>query len=299
MTPPRVDAHQHFWSLARGDYGWLTPDLVPLWRDFGPDDLAPLLARHAIRASVAVQAAPTVAETLFLLDLADRSSSIAGVVGWTDLEGVHAPAQISRLARRRKLVGLRPMLQDLADERWVLRPALEPALRAMEEENLAFDALVRPNHLPHLHEFVAAHQDLTVVVDHAAKPTTRRRPARFAGFESWAADMTSLARFPNTWCKLSGLVTEAEVGAATDDFAPVVDLLLATFGPRRLLWGSDWPVATIACDYSEWFAICERLLAPLDREDLEAVLGGNATRCYRLASRIPELAHDNSPAGNP
>ena len=153
--------------------------------------------------------------------------------------------------------------------------------------------------LDDLHEFVAAHQDLTVVVDHAAKPTTRRRPARFAGFESWAADMTSLARFPNTWCKLSGLVTEAEVGAATDDFAPVVDLLLATFGPRRLLWGSDWPVATIACDYSEWFAICERLLAPLDREDLEAVLGGNATRCYRLASRIPELAHDNSPAGNP
>ncbi len=287
MTAPRIDAHQHFWTLARGDYGWLTPDLAPLYRDFGPADLAPLLARHSIAASVAVQAAPTVAETLFLLDLAARTPSIAGVVGWVDLESRDAAAQISRLARCEKLVAMRPMLQDLVDDRFVLRRSIEPAIRALVSERLAFDALVKPRHLPHLREFVLRHEDLTVVIDHAAKPTIRRGGKRFAGFDAWAADMTALARSPNTWCKLSGLVTEAEAGFSTRDLAPYVDLVLGAFGPRRVVWGSDWPVATIACEYHEWFAATEELLGSFGEEDLGAVLGGNAARCYRLHFEVP------------
>ncbi|MCY3002631.1 MAG: amidohydrolase family protein, partial [Planctomycetota bacterium] len=161
MTP-RIDAHQHFWKLERGDYRWLGPELAPLYRDFGPQDLAPLRARHRIDGSVAVQAADTVAETEFLLGLAERDASVLGVVGWVDLEAHDAPDTLARLAQHPKLVGIRPMLQDLPDERWILRESVAPALRALAELDLAFDALVKPRHLPHLVTLVERHPDLSI-----------------------------------------------------------------------------------------------------------------------------------------
>ena len=271
-----IDAHQHFWSLARGDYSWLTPALQPIYRDFGPDDLRPILARHDIARTILVQAAPTVAETRYLLDLAHRTDFVAGVVGWSELTAADAADAIDRLAGEAKLVGLRPMVQDIADDDWLLQPGLAPALDAMARAGLVFDALVLPRHLSRLRRVVERHPALLIVIDHGAKPEIR------AGkFESWAADIRRVAAAPNVFCKLSGLVTEAAAGWTDATLRPYVDHLLDVFGPARLLWGSDWPVVELAGGYDCWRAATDRLLASLDGEERAAILGGTAARVYR------------------
>ncbi|MDJ1157491.1 amidohydrolase family protein [Chelatococcus sp. SYSU_G07232] len=276
MTPPvLVDAHQHFWRLARGDYGWLTPDLAALYRDFGADDLAPLLDRHGIARTILVQAAPTVAETRFLLDEAARTRFVAGVVGWADFAAPDAADVIAGLAADPLLVGLRPMVQDIADDDWLLRPDLAPALDACVAHGLVFDALVLPRHLPRLLVFLARHPELTVVLDHGAKPTIRD-----GRLDPWRADMAAVAARPNTWCKLSGLATEAGPDWTVAALRPYVDHLLAVFGPERLLWGSDWPVVNLAGGYDRWREAALALVAPLGASERAAILGGNAARVY-------------------
>jgi L-fuconolactonase len=280
MKTPRIDAHQHFWRLARGDYGWLTPALAPLWRDCEPADLEPLLARAGIARSIAVQAAASAAETDHLLALAAHSPSIAGVVGWIDFE---SPQALDELARRRaqpRFVGVRPMIQDQADERWMLRPALRPVFEALERHALAFDALVRPQHLAALLELLERHPRLRVVVDHCAKPALREG-AGWPGRARWEERLRLLAR-AGCSVKLSGLLTEARPGAGADELAPFVEPLLQAFGPERVLWGSDWPVVLLAADYQRWWELSLQLLRGLSGAEQERVLGGNALRFYRL-----------------
>lgn len=272
-----VDAHQHFWRLDRGDYGWLTPALVPLYRDFMPEQLAPLLQRHGVAGTVLVQAAPTEAETRFLLDLADCTPFVRGVVGWTDLERPDAPDRVAGLAAHPKLAGLRPMVQDIADDDWLLRPNLAPALAAMAAHDLAFDALVLPRHLKRLAVLRDRHPDLRIVVDHGAKPAIRDR-----AFDAWAEDIAAVAADGRTSCKLSGLLTEAAPGAGAGDLRPYVEHLLACFGPDRLIFGSDWPVLMLAGPYGVWIAMVRGFLAGLDEAERVAVMGGNAARVYRL-----------------
>jgi L-fuconolactonase len=275
----RIDAHHHFWTLARGDYGWLTPQLGLIHRDFGPDDLAPILARHAIEGTILVQAAPTVAETEFLLAIAANTPFVKGVVGWADFAARDAEHAIARLAAHALLVGLRPMVQDIADDDWLLRPDLTPAFRALVAHGLVFDALVLPRHLSRLLALVDRHPDLAVVIDHAAKPFIRDRV-----LDPWRADMAALAARPQVMCKLSGLATEAAADWGVDDLAPYVDYLLAIFGPQRLIFGSDWPVVNLAGGYTHWLMAAEQLLARLDPSSRAAIFGGNAARIY-LARR--------------
>ena len=270
-----VDAHQHFWQISRGDYGWLTPALGPIHRDFGPADLAPLLARHGIGHTILVQAAPTSAETRWLLDLARSTPFVAGVVGWTDFEVPDVAGAIAALAADPKLVGLRPMVQDIADDDWLVRPALDAAFLAMIRHGLVFDALVLPRHLTRLARVLDRHPDLAVVVDHGAKPRIRDRD-----LDGWRRDLAAVAAHPRVVCKLSGLLTEAPEGAGIDVIGPVVDTLLELFGPRRLLWGSDWPVVNLAGGYDRWRAITADALAGLSTPERDAVLGGNAERVY-------------------
>jgi L-fuconolactonase len=270
-----IDAHQHFWRLGRGDYGWLTPELAPIFRDFGPGDLAPILSRHGIERTILVQAAPTLAETAFLLDIARTTPFIAGVVGWVDFDAPDAPDVVARLAGDPGLVGLRPMVQDIADDDWLLRPAHAPVFEAMVAHGLVFDALVLPRHLPRLARVLERHPELAVVVDHGAKPAIR------AGtIDAWRAGMSAVAAHPRTYCKLSGLVTEAPAGAGLDVLAPYVDTLLALFGPGRLLWGSDWPVVELAGGYDRWRALALGALAGLPPAAHAEVLGGTAERVY-------------------
>jgi L-fuconolactonase len=278
VTAPRIDAHQHFWSLARGDYGWLTPALKPIYRDFGPDDLRPYLDRWSIAGTVLVQAAPTEAETHYMLDVAARSAGmVRGVVGWTDFAVPDAPERVGKLAANSLLRGLRPMIHDIPDPRWMLGSALAPGLRAMQASGLRFDALVRPVHLPHLRRFVDLYPDLPVVIDHGAKPDIAH-----GGFNAWAAGMRALARETRVWCKLSGLATEAASGWQARDLKRYVDFLLAEFGDRRLIWGSDWPVVDLARGYDAWRQTTEELLAGCRPEGRECILGRNAIEFYGL-----------------
>lgn len=272
---PRIDAHQHFWRLARGDYGWLTPALGSIHRDFLPDDLAPLIAAAGIGRTILVQAAPSEAETLFMLDLARETAFIAGVVGWTDFSAPGAGDAVARLAADPLLVGLRPMLQDIAETDWVLRRECAPAFEAMIRHDLVFDALIQPRHLGVIREIARRWPMLSIIVDHGAKPEIA------AGrLDPWREGIAALAACPNVACKLSGLVTEA--GAAWDvaKLAPYADHLIACFGADRLLFGSDWPVSTLAATYSEWLDAAGVLAAPLGAAGRAALFGGNAARLY-------------------
>jgi L-fuconolactonase len=281
----RIDAHHHVWRLARGDYGWLTPDLAPIHRDFAPDDLAPLLASRDIGATILVQAAPTEAETRFLLDTARTAPFVAGVVGWTDLAAPDAPDRVAALAADPLLVGLRPMVQDIADDDWLLRPALRLGLDAMARHGLVLDGLVLPRHLPRLAAVAARHPDLRIVVDHLGKPPVREGRTEAGGIAPWRRDLAALARLPNLWAKLSGLATEAAPDWGIADLAPYGAAALALFGPRRLVWGSDWPVVDLAGGYARWWTATEALLADLPEADRAAVLGGNAADLYLARGR--------------
>ncbi|MBP1853045.1 amidohydrolase family protein [Rhizobium halophytocola] len=286
----QIDAHCHFWSLQRGDYGWLRaddPGLAPICRDFGPEDIATSLADAGRERLVVVQAAPTDAETAFLLSLADGHPEIAGVVGWTDLSAPDAATRITTLARARKLKGLRPMLQDLGQDDWILTAPQPNAISAMVEHGLRLDALVLPRHLDPLARFVERHPDLQVIIDHAAKP-----PLSAGGndhrHDLWRSGMQRLAAFPHVHCKLSGLLTEMdpaqcrEINTALAVLQPLFDDLLRWFGPTRLVWGSDWPVLRLAASYDFWADLTDRLLGDLDATDRRAILGGNAERFYDL-----------------
>ncbi|WP_420583730.1 amidohydrolase family protein [Ruegeria sp.] len=273
----KIDAHHHFWALARGDYGWLTPDLAPIYRDFTPDDMAPLLEAAGIGGTVLVQAAPTVAETEYMLSLADQTPFVKGVVGWVDFEAADASRQIGALAAHPALVGLRPMIQDIADPNWMLGTTLTPAFDALQQHGLTFDALTLPHHLGALQQLLTLHPQMRVVIDHGSKPLIHA--GEIAG---WADDMAALARDTGAWCKLSGLVTEAAQDWTIADLRPYVDHLLETFGPWRLIWGSDWPVCTLASSYQRWLDTTDTLLSALSDAERNAVLGGNAARAYNL-----------------
>ncbi|MBR0933087.1 amidohydrolase family protein [Bradyrhizobium jicamae] len=275
----RIDAHHHVWQLARGDYGWLTPDLVPLYRDYDLAELRPLLAAAGIEGTILVQAAPTEAETAFMLDIAGQADLVRGVVGWIDFDATDAVAGIEKVAAHQLLVGLRPMVQDIADDDWLLRPALAAQCDAMARHRLVFDALALPRHLSRLVQVVDRHPGLQFVLDHFAKPHLAT-----GEIAAWKDDVSRLAARPNIVCKLSGLVTEAAANWQIGDLSEAVDHVLEVFGPQRMLFGSDWPVVNLAGGYARWFAASEALLARLSPDEKAAIYGGNAARIY-LSSR--------------
>lgn len=272
-----IDAHQHFWRLARGDYGWLTPDHGALYRDFEPADLAPLMEAAGVERSVVVQAAPTLDETRYLLSLADRTPWIAGVVGWVDLERPEAPAVLAELSNAPVFRGVRPMIQDIPDLDWMLGSHLAPAFDALVAEDLVLDALVTPPHLSRLMSLLESHPELRVVIDHAAKP-----PIAAGLFDDWAGWMSRLARETGALCKLSGLATEAAEDWTPSDLRPYVDHVLGCFGAERVMWGSDWPVVELAGGYTRWRRATLALLDPLTPTERRAVLGGTAEEFYAL-----------------
>jgi L-fuconolactonase len=271
-----IDAHQHFWSIDRDDYGWLTPDLGTIYRNFQPDELRPLLAQSGVSQTILVQAAQSEAETLYLLDIAAKTDFVAGVVGWVDLEAENAPERVAFMAKK-GVLGLRPMVQDIADTDWLLRPALRPALEAMIAHDLRFDALIQPRHLLGLHAFMAAYPLLKVVIDHGAKPDIA------AGIiQPWADNLMALARETGAYCKLSGLITQAAADWKPEELKPFVTVLLDAFGSDRLIWGSDWPVLNLASNYGDWDRLTAESLSVLSNEERARIRGGNATRFYGL-----------------
>jgi L-fuconolactonase len=272
VVAPRVDAHHHIWRLERGDYQWLQAT-SPIYRDYDLDDLRPLLSE--ISATVLVQAAATEAETAFLLDSArDSGGLVRAVVGWTDLAASGAADRVFQLSGEPLLRGLRPMLQDIAEGGWILRPELRPALAAMSHTGLSLDLLIVPRHLPLVPELAQRQPGLRLVIDHGAKPAIAKH-----AFEPWASEIARAARESNAFCKLSGLVTEADPRWTEEDIRQYILHLLECFGPQRLMWGSDWPVVDMAGGYRKWRAVAESCV-PVDAAT--AVFGETARTFYRF-----------------
>ena len=275
-----IDAHFHCWQLARGDYGWLTPELAPIYRDVQVADWQRHAQAWGVTGGVLVQAAPTAQETAFLLQQAQANPAVLGVVGWIDMLAPDAMEQVAHCAAQPLLKGLRPMLQDLSDPDWILQPAIQPVLRAMAQSGLVLDALIKPVHLPRILALTQAHPDLTVVVDHGAKPLIEA-----TAMSAWAESMAQLAHQTNpdkVVCKLSGLWTEAPAGQPVEVVRPWCEALLTIWGPQRLLWGSDWPVLELAGSYADWRRWTADLLREWSPQEQADVLGGNARRIYRL-----------------
>lgn len=273
----RIDAHQHYWCIGRNGHEWPMPDLAAIHRDFVPPDLDREREALGIARTVLVQSQPNDADTDWLCDLAAHTSSIGAVVGWVDMKAPGAAGRIGELAGRRKLRGLRPMLQNLPAD-WILDPAAGPALAAMEAHGLVLDALIRPEHIGAIRQVATIYPGLNIVVDHAAKPHIADGLR-----EPWAAEIAALAEMPQLLCKISGLPTEARLSWKDDDLRFYVEHLIACFGPERLLWGSDWPVLLLAGDYRGWFDCVDRLTARLTAAERAAIFGGNAARIYRIA----------------
>ena len=271
-----VDAHQHFWDPARGDYGWLAPD-NPIHRVFGTADLRPRLVETGVDATILVQAAPTVAETDYMLGIARKTPFVLGVVGWVDLLAPDAGDELRRRAADLLFLGVRPMLQDIADPNWILQPALTPALNTIAAEGLVFDALILSHQLGVVTELAQRHPQLSIVLDHAAKPKLGEGDA----LDAWARGIEALAAQPNVTCKVSGLLTELGAHGTRDDIVRAVGLLFDHFGPGRLIWGSDWPVLTLAGNYQDWFDLTREAVAAREPSAVRAAMGDNAVRIYR------------------
>jgi len=265
-----IDSHVHLWRLGQNGCAWPTPDLKAIYRDFTLADVRRIVQPAGVDQLVLVQSQEDDSDTAWLLSVA-RDPLIAGVVGWTDFQKPDAPAQIGRHASNPSLRGLRPMVQD-RESGWYDDAALDPAFAAMTALQLVLDALVRPRHLPSLLRLALRHPDLSIVIDHAAKPVPD-------DLDRWSEQIELLARLPNVACKLSGLLTELPPGAPPRAAAPVFDHLWNIFGAERLIWGSDWPVLRLAGDYASWLEQCRQLVPSIHHQ---AVFDTNARRIYGI-----------------
>jgi L-fuconolactonase len=272
-----IDAHQHFWIYNRGEYGWIDETMASIRRDFLPPELMPQLAKNGFQGSVLVQVRQTLEETRWLLELAANNSFIRGVVGWVDLRSPRLRAELESFAANPKLVGIRHIVQREPDG-FLLQPDFLRGTSMLEEFDLAYDILIYARHLPIAAEFVKRFPRQRFVLDHLAKP-----PIKSGAVDLWARGMRQLASFPNVFAKVSGLVTEADWQAwKPEDIRPYLDVAFECFGPSRLMFGSDWPVCTVAASYRRAVELLKDYLAGYPVEDREAVLGGNAAKFWRL-----------------
>jgi L-fuconolactonase len=277
----RIDAHQHFWHYNPDEYGWIDESMSLLRRDFLPADLKPELNRAGFDAAIAVQARQTIEETKWLLDLAEASPFIAGVIGWVDLRSPNLRAELEDLARNPKLLGVRHIVQSEPDDRFLLQPEFLRGIRVLEEFNLTYDILIYARHLPVAAEFVRQFPGQRFVLDHLAKP-----PIKSGSLHPWSSGLRELGGFSNVFCKLSGLVTEADWKTwKPKQITPYLDVALESFGPERLMIGSDWPVSTVAGSYSEVMNVVMEYLSKYSEDVQNAMLGGTAEKFWKLGTR--------------
>ena len=276
-----IDAHQHFWQPGRGDYDWMPMDNATLARPYGPADLKPHLDAAGVAATVLVQAAATVNETEYMLGIADATDFVAGVAGWIDFENRDHRHHLNRLANVPKFKGVRPMIQDIADDDWMLRTDVQWAFQALADLDLTFDALGFPRHLANFLTILTRYPNLRVVIDHCMKPDIAGHGAD--AFRHWADGIARIADETGAYCKLSGLVTEAGADWTVENLRPYAAHVLDVFGPGRVMWGSDWPVCRLRGEYGDWRAAAETLTGDLSAGDRARVFGGTAAAFYRIA----------------
>lgn len=274
----QIDSHQHFWTYRPAEYPWISEDMALLRRNFHPADLDASAQTCGIDASIAVQARQCLEETQSLLDWAEQGNRIAGVVGWLDLRSDRLESQLQTFAARRKLVGLRHVLQDEPDEAFALQPAFIRGLSLLDPFGLAYDILIYPKHLPVAIQLAAALPRQRFVLDHLAKPSVKT-----GSLSPWREQLIELGRARNVYCKLSGLVTEAAWKQWTaSQFQPYLETALEAFGEDRLMFGSDWPVCLVSASYRQVFDLVDQFLRRLPESARKKILGENAARFYRL-----------------
>lgn len=273
----RIDTHQHFWTFSHEAFPWIGDTRAVMRRDFLPEHLRPLLEKNGFDGTVTVQALQNLEETRWLLGLSDQNPFIKAVVGWIDLRSKDVRAQLDEFVGHPKFKGVRHIVQDEADD-FMLGEAFQEGIEALGERDLTYDLLIFPKQLPAAIELMGKFPRQKFVLDHMAKP-----PIASGQLEPWRGRLRELAKNPNVFCKLSGLVTEADWGRwEKGQFKPYLDVVLETFGPSRLMVGSDWPVCLVAGDYGTVLDVAKDFIAPLSKADQEAVLGGTAGVFYRI-----------------
>lgn len=274
----RIDAHQHYWKISRNDYGWITPDLSVLYRDFLINDLKIHLDKNKIDKTIVVQAAPTIEETEFILDLSTYSDSIVGVVGWIDIEDTSYKEQLEKFRKHPKFVGIRIMIQDMPDASKILEPSYLEVFSYLEALGIPVDLLVTSNQLSVLTKLLNQ-VSIRGVIDHIAKPSIAK-----GELEPWKTHMSKIAMNPNIYCKLSGIVTEANHSNwEKEDFIPYVHHIINEFGTNRVMYGSDWPVCLLSASYDEVYQLLKETLPEnITSEEEAGIFGANAVEFYLL-----------------
>ncbi len=273
-----IDSHQHFWQVGRFDYPWMSSDLGVLYRDYQPETLLPILHEYGVHKTVLVQASNSLSESRWLLDLADKYPFIAGVVGWVDLTNGEVDQQIKELAANEKFKGVRHLVESEPNDDWLVHPPVLAGLKALGAHGLSYDLLVHTRHLKYARIVAETCPDLSLVIDHMAKP-----PIAAGAISEWMRELKPVAALPNVYCKLSGLVTEANHRAwKTDDLRPFVESALELFGPNRMLFGSDYPVCLLAAAYDQVLDSFQELLKDLNEDQRSQVFSQNARKFYRL-----------------
>ncbi|WP_062209168.1 amidohydrolase family protein [Demequina oxidasica] len=287
MTQRRIiDAHTHIWDLDRAEYSWLTPDLSPIYRTFHLDEVAPDLEACGIDSVVLVQASDTDADTNHMLNVAERNPMVTGVVAWLPLDDADALAdRIEVLLATGCVVGIRTLIQDMADDEWILRPAVQPGLDTIAEAGLSFDYVTaNPTALRHVPALATLHPNLRIVIDHLGKPPVGDDADAMG---RWRGLLDEAAAAPNVAAKISGLT--ASVGPpdnwTVDSFRPVVETAVAAFGAERLMYGGDWPVVNLAGGYARWFEGISQILEELSADELDSIYSETATAWYGLDKR--------------
>jgi L-fuconolactonase len=276
-----IDAHQHFWQYDPIKDAWITSDMQVLRKNYLPDELWPELQANGVEGCIAVQADQSEAETLFLLELAREHYFIKGVVGWVDLQSESIEEHLARFSGYQKLCGFRHILQGESNRALMLTPAFKRGIAALARYNYTYDLLILPDQLAYTNRLVAKFPDQKFVIDHIAKP-----PIKAGDIQAWRKDMKQLASYPNVWCKVSGLVTEADWQHwSHDTFKPYLDVVFEAFGSDRLMFGSDWPVCLLGGSYREVKGILDKYLASFSSDEQEKVWRVNAIRFYNLSER--------------
>jgi L-fuconolactonase len=278
----RLDSHQHFWHYSPTEYTWMTDQMAILKQDLLPEDLEPLLKGIHFDGCVAVQARQNLEETEWLLELAEQHSFIQGVVGWVDLRSEQLPRQLEKFTRHPKLAGVRHVVHDEPDDNFMLRPEFRRGIAQLRAFDLTYDLLLFPKHLPVAAQLVEEFPEQAFVLDHIAKPRIAE-----GLLAPWAEDLRRLASFPNVFCKLSGMVTEAKWRQwYPGDFHPYMDTVVDAFGASRLMIGSDWPVCTLSGAYQAVMKIVIDYIQKFSVEEQAAILGGNCARFYQIAAEV-------------
>jgi L-fuconolactonase len=274
----RVDVHQHFWIYNQEEYKWIDTSMAKLQRNFLPSHLNRVLKKNGIDFCVSVQARQTLQETKWLLELAQNNSFIKGIVGWINLKSSSVEQDLEKFAAYKKFKGVRHLLQDEDDDRYMLQPDFKQGLRQLEKYGLTYDILIYPRHIKYACALVSEFPQQKFIIDHLAKPLIKE-----GKIEAWKKDMKELAKEDNVFCKLSGMVTEANWNSwKQEDFVPYMETLLEIFGPNRLLFGSDWPVFTVAAKYKQVLGIVTNFISFLSPAEQARIMGQNAIDFYNL-----------------